>query len=109
MTVFGGDDTVGPDGALYVADWSNPVINHGEVDFRDQRRDHTHGRIWRLTAKGRKLVEKPKLVDAPIEELVQQLKSPEAWTRDQAKLAPLDLGTIDPRGFLMRFAIAVAY
>ena len=27
------DVRLGPDGALYVADWSNPVINHGEVDF----------------------------------------------------------------------------
>ena len=45
------DVKLGPDGALYVADWSNPVINHGEVDFRDPRRDHTHGRIWRITKK----------------------------------------------------------
>ncbi len=46
------DVRLGPDGALYVADWSNPVINHGEVDFRDPRRDHTSGRIWRITRKG---------------------------------------------------------
>jgi putative heme-binding domain-containing protein len=45
----------GPDGALYVADWCNPIINHGEVDFRDPRRDHDHGRIWRIAAKGRPL------------------------------------------------------
>ncbi|HEY3915547.1 MAG TPA: PVC-type heme-binding CxxCH protein [Verrucomicrobiae bacterium] len=45
----------GPDGALYVADWCNPIINHGEVDFRDPRRDHEHGRIWRITARGRPL------------------------------------------------------
>ena len=44
----------GPDGAIYIADWYNPIIQHGEVDFRDPRRDHTHGRIWRLTAKGRR-------------------------------------------------------
>ena len=31
---------IGPDGALYVADWSNPIIQHGDVDFRDPRRDH---------------------------------------------------------------------
>ncbi|MEO8352869.1 MAG: PVC-type heme-binding CxxCH protein, partial [Chthoniobacteraceae bacterium] len=47
------DVKLGPDGALYIADWSNPVINHGEVDFRDPRRDHTHGRIWRVSYKGR--------------------------------------------------------
>ncbi|MFN3191566.1 MAG: PVC-type heme-binding CxxCH protein [Aureliella sp.] len=44
----------GPDGALYIADWSNPIINHGEVDFRDPRRDRWHGRIWRLQWKGAK-------------------------------------------------------
>jgi hypothetical protein len=29
--------------------------------------------------------------------------------RDQAKLAPVELGTIDPRGGFMRFALAVTY
>ena len=53
------DVAMGPDGALYIADWYNPIIQHGEVDFRDPRRDHTHGRIWRVTAKGRALVERP--------------------------------------------------
>ena len=43
------DARMGPDGALYIADWYNPIIQHGEVDFRDPRRDRTHGRIWRLT------------------------------------------------------------
>jgi len=47
------DAKLGPDGALYIADWSNPVINHGEVDFRDPRRDKVHGRIWRIAYKGR--------------------------------------------------------
>jgi len=46
------DVKLGPDGALYIADWTNPIINHGEVDFRDPRRDHFHGRIWRVTYKG---------------------------------------------------------
>ncbi len=46
------DVRLGPDGALYIADWSNPIIQHGEVDFRDPRRDKAHGRIWRVTVKG---------------------------------------------------------
>ncbi|HUS34022.1 MAG TPA: PVC-type heme-binding CxxCH protein [Verrucomicrobiae bacterium] len=53
------DVKVGPDGALYIADWSNPIIQHGEVDFRDPRRDHEHGRIWRVTHKGRPLAKRP--------------------------------------------------
>ena len=79
------DVAMGPDGAVYVADWYNPIIQHGEVDFRDPRRDHTHGRIWRITATGRPLVERPKLVGAPVVALLDQLKSPEDWTRLQAK------------------------
>jgi putative heme-binding domain-containing protein len=51
------DVRLGPDGALYIADWTNPVINHGEVDFRDPRRDHVHGRIWRVAPKGSKPIE----------------------------------------------------
>ena len=47
------DIVMGPDGALYIADWYSPIIQHGEVDFRDKRRDQVHGRIWRITAKGR--------------------------------------------------------
>ena len=55
------DVKTGPDGAIYVADWYNSIINHAQHDFRDPRRDHDHGRIWRITHKERPLVEKPKL------------------------------------------------
>jgi putative heme-binding domain-containing protein len=79
------DVKMGPDGAIYIADWYNPIIQHGEVDFRDPRRDHTRGRIWRVTAKGRPLVERPKLVGASTEALLEALKAPEDWTRHHAK------------------------
>lgn len=79
------DVKMGPDGAIYVADWYNPIIQHGEVDFRDPRRDKTHGRIWRVTAKGRPLVKYPSLRTMPTPELLDQLKAPEQFTRQQAK------------------------
>ncbi len=79
------DITIGPDGAIYVADWYNPIIQHGEVDFYDPRRDHQHGRIWRIVAKNRPLVKIPKLSKASIIELLDALKLPENWTRAQAK------------------------
>jgi putative heme-binding domain-containing protein len=79
------DIKMGPDGAIYIADWYNPIIQHGEVDFRDPRRDHTHGRIWRVTAKGRPPVARPTLVEASTESLLESLKSPEQWTRHFAK------------------------
>ena len=78
---------MGPDGAIYIADWYNPIINHGEVDFRDPRRDKTHGRIWQFTAKGRPLVERPKLGRRELEQLLEDLKAPEDYTRRQARLA----------------------
>lgn len=79
------DVKTGPDGAIYVADWYNSIINHAQHDFRDPRRDNEHGRIWRITHKERPLVKKPVLVGVPIPELVNHLQSPEAWTRHQAR------------------------
>lgn len=88
------DAKIGPDGALYIADWYNPIIQHGEVDFRDERRDHTHGRIWRVTAKGRDLVERPKLDGASIEHLLDSLRAPEDFTRSHARLQLKSHGTV---------------
>ncbi len=79
------DVSVGPDGAIYVADWYNPIIQHGEVDFHDPRRDQVHGRIWRITAKNRALVKPPKLSQASASQLLEVLKLPESWSRNQAR------------------------
>jgi putative heme-binding domain-containing protein len=86
------DVKMGPDGAIYVADWYNPIIQHGEVDFRDPRRDVSHGRIWRITAKGRRLVPRPRLVKAKTTELLEALKAPEDWTRHHARLVLKERG-----------------
>ncbi len=87
------DVKLGPDGALYIADWSNPIIQHGEVDFRDPRRDHEHGRIWRLTAKGRPIVKKPALLNASNTDLFAQLLSPNGFNREKAKRVLMERGT----------------
>ncbi len=79
------DVKIGPDGALYIADWSNPIIQHGEVDFRDPRRDHEHGRIWRISHKGRKPVAPPKLDTATTPALLANLSSPELFTKEQSR------------------------
>ena len=75
----------GPDGALYVCDWYNPIIGHYQNSFWDPRRDKTHGRIWRITAKGRPLTTPPKLAGATMPELLDHLKSNDLWTRHFAK------------------------
>ena len=75
----------GPDGALYIADWSNPIINHGEVDFRDPRRDRWHGRIWRLTWDGAKPKKKVDLTKQTINQLLTNLLSDDRYTRDQSR------------------------
>lgn len=75
----------GPDGAIYVADWFNPIINHYQVSLRHPDRDYSHGRIWRLGAKGREPVQRPDLATMGMAELVEQLRNPERWPREQAR------------------------
>ena len=90
------DVRTGPDGALYIADWYNPIIQHGEVDFRDPRRDHTHGRIWRLTVKGRPLSENPDFGKMDVTALLDQLRSPRRWNRIFAKQEFASRSTLGP-------------
>ncbi len=46
------DNTLGPDGALYVADFYNRIIGHYEVPLQHPGRDRERGRIWRVVYKG---------------------------------------------------------
>ena len=63
----------GPDGALYVVDWWNPLIGHMQYSLRDPRRDSTHGRIWRVTHEDRALLEDPAIAGRPAAELLDML------------------------------------
>lgn len=76
----------GPDGAMYVADWYNPVKGHAQYSLRDTRRDKKSGRIWRITAKDQKLEAAPKIAGASIPELLELLKSENYRTRYRAKV-----------------------
>ncbi|MFZ4765492.1 MAG: PVC-type heme-binding CxxCH protein, partial [Roseimicrobium sp.] len=75
------DVRCGPDGALYVADWYNPVKGHAQYSLRDTRRDKKSGRIWRITKKGSPLLEPVKIAGEPVEKLLELLKSDDARTR----------------------------
>ena len=75
----------GPDGALYVADWYNPIIGHYQASYRHPGRDKAHDRIWRVTYKDRPLVKPASLTNATTPTLLDQLDSPERWVKYQAK------------------------
>lgn len=81
------DIRMGPDGAIYVADLYQQIIQHNQVDFRDPRRDHTRGRVWRIVRKDRPLVAIPKLVGVPAREVAAHLQDAEPWTRLHARRA----------------------
>ncbi|HEX5176780.1 MAG TPA: PVC-type heme-binding CxxCH protein, partial [Chthoniobacteraceae bacterium] len=46
------DVQLGPDGALYIADFYNRIIAHVEVPLTHPGRDRQSGRIWRLVYRG---------------------------------------------------------
>ena len=46
------DIQVGPDGAMYVADFYNKIIGHYEVPLEHPGRDRESGRIWRIVYRG---------------------------------------------------------
>ena len=85
------DLNVGPDGAIYVADWFNPIIGHYQASFRHPDRDQKRGRIWRISARGRPLDKPPALADMTAAELCKQLAAPTRWVSQQAKLRLMDL------------------
>jgi glucose/arabinose dehydrogenase/uncharacterized cupredoxin-like copper-binding protein len=64
----------GPDGALYVADWFNPLIGHMQFSMRDPGRDKAHGRIWRITYPSRPLLKQPDISKQTISQLLDNVK-----------------------------------
>ena len=68
------DIKFGPDGALYVADWFNPLIGHMQHSLRDPGRDKMHGRIWRITYPSRPLLQAKDISKYTIAELFDNLK-----------------------------------
>ncbi|MDN5199949.1 ThuA domain-containing protein [Fulvivirgaceae bacterium BMA10] len=76
---------IGGDGALYILDWHNALIGHMQHNIRDPGRDHKHGRIYRMTAKGRPLLKPVKMKDKPIGEILQHLRSRQNGTRTRVR------------------------
>lgn len=65
------DVKMGPDGALYVADFYNSIIGHYEVPLDHPKRDRVRGRIWRITYKGN--ANQSKLETGSVEKLLEAL------------------------------------
>lgn len=80
------DLQIGPDGALYICDWHNALIGHLQHNLRDPSRDHSHGRIWKITYEGRQLLNPPNIADASTEELLKLLSVYEDRTRYRVKI-----------------------
>lgn len=79
------DMQFGPDGALYIVDWFNPLVGHMQYSIRDVRRDKTHGRIWRITREGSPLLTPPDIAGRPVGELLDLLKTYEDRVRYRAR------------------------
>lgn len=77
------DIRFGPEGALYIADWYDPIIGHYQASFRHPNRDKAHGRIWRVTAKGRPLVQWETITKTSRGEAVLEKQSPNRWAAYQ--------------------------
>ncbi|MFK5921273.1 MAG: plastocyanin/azurin family copper-binding protein [Verrucomicrobiota bacterium] len=64
---------IGPDGALYILDYYNPIVGHTTYSFRDPRHIKTHGRVWRITHKTRPLDWQPKIYGEEVPALLANL------------------------------------
>lgn len=80
------DAVVGFDGALYFSDWQNAVITHSPYNLRDSSRDREHGRIFRVTAKGRPLQKKVSVHGESIDHLLGLLRHPTDSVRHQVRV-----------------------
>ncbi|MFN8706290.1 MAG: PVC-type heme-binding CxxCH protein, partial [Planctomyces sp.] len=79
------DPQIGPDGALWFGDWANALIGHMQYSQRDPNRDHTRGRIYRLTYPGRPEVTPVTQYGKSIPEILEQLREYEWRARYRAR------------------------
>jgi putative heme-binding domain-containing protein len=77
------DNQLGPDGAMYIADFYNRIIGHYEVPLTHPGRDHDHGRIWRVVYKGTdgKAKLRPTALPGALPGLLTELASPNLTRR----------------------------
>ena len=86
------DLEVAPDGSVYFVDWHNTIIGHMQHNLRDPNRDHSPGRVYRITHKNRPLVQPEKIAGQPVEKLLDLLKSSDDRVRYRTRT---ELGSRD--------------
>ncbi|MFT7170435.1 MAG: putative heme-binding domain-containing protein, partial [Paracoccaceae bacterium] len=93
---------VGPDGAVWVIDWYNYIVQHNPTPpgfetgagnaYMSALRDKTHGRIWRLVPAGAQVPAVPDLGKATAAELVAVLGDANFLTRQHAQRLLVEQG-----------------
>jgi putative membrane-bound dehydrogenase-like protein len=96
---------VGPDGALWVIDWYNFIVQHNPTPrgfktgkggaYETPRRDKTHGRIYRIVYTGAKTAKYPKLSQADPKGLVATLGHDNLFWRQTAQRLLVERGKAD--------------
>jgi putative membrane-bound dehydrogenase-like protein len=95
---------VGPDGAVWVIDWYNFIVQHNPTPqgfttgkgaaYVTPLRDKKHGRIYRILPTAAR-VEQPKLDREDADGLVKALTSDNLWVRQTAQRLLLERGKTD--------------
>lgn len=95
---------VGPDGAVWVADWYNYIVRHNPTPpgfetgagnaYVTAQRDKQHGRIYRIVHRDQTLDQAPAtdIAKAPSELLVEGLRHPNLFWRQQCQRILLERG-----------------
>ena len=93
--------TVGPDGALYIVDMYNGIVQHDsymtpylkeQTEKRGLEKAVHLGRIWRVVPEDWEPTEPPKLSKATNKELVGFLSHSDGWYRDMAQRLLVERG-----------------
>jgi putative membrane-bound dehydrogenase-like protein len=97
---------VGPDGAVWVIDWYNYIVQHNPTPpgfetgpgnaYESDLRDKTHGRIWRIVPEGTKVpLSEHDLAGAAVEALVAALTDTNMLWRQHAQRLLVERGELD--------------
>lgn len=105
------DAKVGPDGAVWVLDWYNFIVQHNPTPtperggyaavqgkgnaYENPLRDKTHGRIWRIVSQEAKKHDRISLSKDEPDDLVEALKNDNLFWRMTAQRLLVERGNLD--------------